>query len=104
MYAVLFACEIETNRITLVSGPNGSNFCCFFNPGFLAITICSAYPPRQAEGCRKACPHIYDPVCGTDGETYKVFASECTMEDYNCQRENSNYCTLKTFWSKSIEV
>lgn len=36
-------------------------------------------------GCPKACTHEYVPVCGTDGDDYKMFGNECSMEAEICK-------------------
>ncbi|KAG5670624.1 hypothetical protein PVAND_000872 [Polypedilum vanderplanki] len=36
------------------------------------------------DGCWRACPHIYDPVCGMDDEnSTQVFGNDCIMETHN---------------------
>lgn len=36
---------------------------------------------NQNEGCTLACPKIYRPICGSDGETYN---SQCELDYKNC--------------------
>ena len=35
-------------------------------------------------GCPMPCTHDYHPVCGTDGETFKVFGNECSLRASHC--------------------
>lgn len=39
---------------------------------------------ETSDNCDLACPFIYFPVCGTDGQTYKVFSNDCSMGRQSC--------------------
>lgn len=40
--------------------------------------------------CPTFCPSIYKPVCGTDGQNFKEFASTCNLLSHNCRRERNS--------------
>ncbi|XP_031624126.1 enhancer of split M1 protein [Contarinia nasturtii] len=59
----------------------------------------------ESSNCDKSCTFIYSPVCATDGENNKIFASPCVMERHSClegkeyrQAENKSACDF-TGWS-----
>lgn len=58
----------------------------------ITATVCMALqlPYSQikeeetSKNCDIWCSYIYDPVCGTDGQNYKMFASKCFMDRQSC--------------------
>ncbi|XP_050097213.1 enhancer of split M1 protein [Anopheles aquasalis] len=51
----------------------------------LSLQLCRA---GESE-CGKACPHILDPVCATDGRSFKYFSNRCLLEGHNqCEQAN----------------
>ncbi|XP_055619727.1 enhancer of split M1 protein [Toxorhynchites rutilus septentrionalis] len=52
----------------------------------LSAILCATLQPSSAI-CPKACPHIMDPVCGTDGRSFTWFSNGCLMRAHNeCER------------------
>lgn len=54
----------------------------------LTVAVCLAFPYIRREetvnNCDIACPYFYFPVCGTDGQNYKVFSNDCFMGRQSC--------------------
>ncbi|TMW49550.1 hypothetical protein DOY81_005363, partial [Sarcophaga bullata] len=40
--------------------------------------------PVLRNGCMRACPMIYNPVCATDGKNYEIFGNQCSFGMENC--------------------
>ncbi|EDW98667.1 enhancer of split M1 protein [Drosophila yakuba] len=54
--------------------------------------------------CPTICPSIYKPVCGTDGQNFKEFASTCNLLSHNCRRERNSvqaYAATDAAWCSS---
>lgn len=76
-------------------------------PLVLAVTVSMAlsYDKNGKEQtsikCDMWCPYIYFPVCGTDGEIYKVFSNECFMDRQSCLDKKGEYKTIITVHKKN---
>lgn len=46
---------------------------------------------KADDGCWHACPNVYEPVCGMDGEAMQVFGNECIMEIHNICFETGEF-------------
>lgn len=69
-----------------------------------AVVVCAAaFPPNQRntdeepDNCAFPCPNIYIPICGTDGESNKIFTSQCVMERIACL-EQKGQLDISDFW------
>lgn len=53
--------------------------------------------PQKAEvddsknDCNTVCPHVYFPICATDGNATKVFTSPCGMLRAGCMEKKGEY-------------
>ncbi|CAD7084593.1 unnamed protein product [Hermetia illucens] len=102
--ACVMSCEVPcTREMEPVCGTDGESFVAFSNECMMKnqkckdgktwtksdIRSCGLYDSRVEEAADEACPKqclmmIVFPVCGYNGESYKIFENPCEMKKENC--------------------
>lgn len=78
-------------------------FRCYF-PISAMVMISGLAMPQGSEAesdCNAVCPHVYSPICATDGNSTKVFTSPCGMRRAGCLEGKGRYLHFNLFWTRS---
>ncbi|EDW85069.1 uncharacterized protein Dwil_GK14457 [Drosophila willistoni] len=70
----------------------------------LATGIAANSVSNNETDCPQICSSIYKPVCATDGNIFKEFASSCNLKADNCRRQRSalqTYSETDAAWCSS---
>lgn len=58
------------------------------------LLVCNV---KCADDCLYPCNLIHDPVCASDGNEYKYFANECSMDRHNSCESASKFVIFRVF-------
>lgn len=66
-----------------------------------SLIVCAAFllvcNVKCADDCLYPCNLIHDPVCASDGNEFKFFSNECSMDRHNSCESASKFVTLWVF-------